>query len=587
MFIILMNEDSTTVDSITTDSLAAYGVPVIINLTNFPNRLLNKVFYTTREISPTGYELDLAEVLSLTPFMLDSYGQGQLNLVSQRGLDPNQTKLFLNGHRFDNYLFGFFDLRKLPVQFIERMEIGENTTGITSNTINLISKVNHYDKPYSYLNYTTGDWGTNIYNLDFTRPITNDFGFYLSGLYWGYEGYRTHSDVKINSFYTNFYYNQFIPMRLDIIYFSNDYGIHGNTLDTLYGRGNDKFLDVCYVNGFNNHKITLYYNLQQGNYADPFASTLSTKNYGLNTESYLHTDNFEFIYGFAGSMSNIKTDLYGYHEVSSLNFWAKLNKSFSRCVSSISNHVEWLNTYNIFYEPKILLGLNIFDATYLIGSVSRSFRIPSICETYEPRTIAYPYYGMNGNSDLQPEYYWIQEFGIKRENFILDFYKYDFTNHIINQFDTTGYYVPQNLSSWQTVGIENYLELPIAFTNPNDTTSTTEISLGFASNYLFKGDSLPFVPKGMVNFFLSLKRKSARFTFALVAKQRTVSARQDISGQEMAPFSIFGLDGTIKFITLSCHLKIDNVFNRSYAIFSDYPMPPRSFTVSIKWEFWN
>ena len=45
--------------------------------------------------------------------------------------------------------------------------------------------------------------------------------------------------------------------------------------------------------------------------------------------------------------------------------------------------------------------------------------------------------------------------------------------------------------------------------------------------------------------------------------------------------------GLIKFMNLSCTLRLNNVFDEDYAYVPLYPMPPRNFNVSIKWEFWD
>lgn len=587
MFIILINGDSTVTDTVAIDSVVVYEIPEIINFQMCDTLLPSRISCSEEDIILTGHSQNLVDALYFTPFMLHIYGYGQLNLIAHKGLDPKHTMLFLNGHKLDNPIFGYFNVTTLPVQIFESISIGGDMMTSAPNSINMISRVNHYDRPFSLVNYTFGDFGTNIYNIDFTRPITNDFGFYLSGLYREYEGYRGNDDFKIGSFYTNIYYNRFFPMRLDIVYFSDDYEIAGSTLDTLYGRGKDKFIDVCFVYGAGNHKIAIYHTLVNAEYTDPFASTSSIRNYGFHTRSYHTFNNLGLSYGLMGQRSLIETDLYGSHAINSMALWLQCNKSFENFFLSVASRGEWISNYDFFYLPKVSFGVDIFDSTYLTGTVSRSFRAPSLSETYESPEVIYPYYRIKGNIDILPEYYWLQELAIKRKNIELNFYKYDFTNRIVTHLDSVGYYIPENINPWQTIGVEGYLELPFYFNGNTDGKSSTEISVGFSGNYLFKGDSLPLVPKGISSFFLSIKRKTERLSLGLLIKERFVGIRHDISGQRLTSFRVFSTAGTIKFISLSCTLNIDNIFDESYAYIANYPMAPRSFSLSIKWEFWD
>ncbi len=580
MFMILMNEDSTTVDSV-----QVYEIPEIIHFSF--DSAIEKELHTTQNIVPEHYDLNLTEAISDSPYMLMNYGTGQLSTISRRGQDPRHTTIFLNNHRIDNPLFGYIDLTTLPIQFIENISVGQNYFG--SEGINLTSKVNHYDTPFSYINFTTGDFGSNIYNIDFTRPITNDLGFYLSGLYWKSQGHRVNSHFEINSFYTNFYYNQILPMRFDIIYFSNDYGISGDITDIHYSKAEDKFIDACWICGDNEHKIALSYTSTKNQYTDTIAGSSqehTIRNYGADINNYYSIDDFEIIYRFMGVLSKIESDFYGAHSVHSLNLFANVNKSFNAFLFSISNRGEIKNENKFFYAPKISVGINIFGSTYLFGSISRNYRNPSIAEMYAPYELFGPYGQVKGNSELLSEYYWSQEFGIKRKNSTLTFYKHDYDDLIVIQPNGNDYFMPHNIDSWQTIGVETCLEVPVRLSDHLGT-SVTEISAGFSGNYIFKGDSLPFIPDGTARISLSLKRNTKRFGTSLTAKGEFVGHRQDMNGQLVDPFGIISVAGTIRFVTLSFTLRLDNIINEKYAYIPNYTMEPRHLKFSIRWEFWD
>jgi outer membrane receptor protein involved in Fe transport len=592
MFFFLMGEDSLSVDSVTVDSLIAdsllvYEIPEIID---FP--MCNTTTPYTNACMPksnvfTGYEQSLIDYFSITPFMLHIYGIGQLSTIAQRGENPEHTAFFLNGHRLSNPLFGYFNTVVLPVQFFESISTGEDIMTSSSQSINLVSKINQYDKPFSYVNYTFGSFKNSMYNIDFTRPITNDIGFYLSGLYRNFEGYNGNDDFQIASFYTNLYNNQILPMRCDIIYFSNDYGILHSPVDTLFGRGKDTFFDASFVAGLNNHSITAYYTMNENDYSEPYAHISLVKNYGIHTRSNHTIHDFIVQYGCMAEKNMIDSDLFGSHRINGFVLWVQLEKSFKRLFLTVASRGEWISNYDVMYLPKIVCGVDVYDSTYVTGTVSRHFRAPSIVETYESNVISYPYYSVQGNKDLLPEYYWVQELGIRKKNiFVINCYKYDFTDRIVAQLDNEGFSTYQNINSWQTIGVEGYLEVPFYVRHGNGN-SLTEISAGYSGNYLFKGDSSSLVPKGISNLYLTLKRLTDRFSFIVLVKERFIGMRHDMSGQDLDPFGLFSIVGTIKFISLSCTLTIDNILDESYDYVPNYPMPPRSFALSIKWEFWN
>lgn len=600
MFVILFNDDATTIDStkvhedsIEVDSAVVYEIPEIIN---FDSKNIARTLYTTQDVTPSDWDFNLTDAFFHTPFMSTSFGDGQLNLVSKRGRNPRHTILYFNNHPIDNPLFGYINLTKLPVQFIENTVLEQNYFG--TDRINLTSKLNHYDKPFSYIRFTTGEFSTNLYNIDLSRPITHKFGFYLSGLYWDSHGYQLNSQFKIGSFYTNIYYNQIIPMRFDLIFFSNDYGLPGNDLDTLNHRtGKDKFIDACYVVGTNNNQAALYYTTNSTHYLDSLSGSSfehNIENYGVDFRNYHNIKGYEIIYVLTNVISKIDSKVDNNpmfpgdpQSENSSRLWTLLNKSFNRVLLSVSNVCELRNTQDFFYAPGITFGFNMFDSTYFTGAVSRNYRIPYLSETYVPGEIPCSYWCIRGNENLVPEYYWSQELGIKRENIALTFYKHDYENLIFLQSDTDSCYTPRNIDSWQTIGVETYLKAFIQFKKHSEAKAVTEISAGVGGNYLFKGDSLPLISKGNSNLFISLKRETKRFGLGLMMKGQFVGHRQDVSGQEMNPFSIFSIEGTIRFMSLSFNLCFDNILNEDYAYIPNYTMKPRHVNFTVKWEFWD
>jgi hypothetical protein len=579
IFIILLSEDTTNVDS-----AQIYQVPEIIHF-GLNEKSVSGKLYALQEIDPAVYDFDINDALLSTPFISIGCGYGQLNTVAHKGRGPQYTEILLNSHLIDSPLYGYNDLSKFPIHFIECISAGKDYLG--RDMINLTTKVNHYDKPYSYIKFKTGDFSTNLYNINFTRPITNDFGLYVGGLFWDSKAHLLNRQYKISSFYTNLYYDRLLPMRFDIIYSTNTHGITGTAVDSIGGESDDTFIDACFVCGKDNHRIAFYYNSDQNNYSYPFTNQLykdDVKNYGVDLENYHNFNGLEIIYKLKGAISDIASDLCGSHSARSLDLWMQFNKSFHNLALSFSNHGA-LAGANVFYAPVISSGFNILNNTYIFASLSRNYRAPSISEIYE-QPIA-PCCSIMGNQNLLPEYYWLQELGIRRKNFALILYNNYYDDFITLQPESVNYYTYTNINSWHTMGIEGFFEAGINIHKNPVAQSITRLSVGYSNSYLFKGYSLPLIPRGNSSIFIALKRQTARFDLGLRLKEQFVACRTDINGTEMNSFRIFSVVGTARLIDIKLALSFENILNQDYEYIPNYTMPPRRFHFTIEWEFWN
>lgn len=580
MFIMTMSQDS-----ITADSTAGYEIPKIVHF-DFDSAIEKPLFNIQQNI-PEDYDMNLAEALFHAPYMFMDFGTGQLTELSRRGQDSKHTTVFLNSHRIDNPLFGSTNILLIPIQFIEIVSVGGQHFGL--NDVDLDTKINRYTMPYSSLQFMTGAFNTNLYNIDFTRPITNDLGIYLSGLHWESQGYHTAVDFKINSLYTNLYYNQTLPMRFDIIYFSNDRGMVEHPTDIASVETKDSFIDACYVCGSNEHRIALYYTNYNNQYIDTISvSSLehTTRNYGADINNYYSFDSFEIIYRFMGVVSKVDSDLYGSHSLHSLNLLANMSKSFKTVLFTISNRGEFKDDNEFFYVPKLSVGFRCFDSTYLFGTIARNYRAPTLAEIYGTGNSPGPYGWVSGNSELVPEYFWSQEYGIKGGNSALILYRHNYEDLIMLQADSQEHYTPHNVDTWTTMGIEGFFEMPVRL-DKDVSKSVTEISPGFGGYYLFKGDSLPFIPQAHARASLSFRRETERLGLGFTIRGELVGSRRDIQGNTLDPFTVVSVIGQVRFITLSFILRLDNISDQRYAYIPPYTMEPRHLDFLIKWEFWD
>ncbi len=582
----------TSGDSTATDSAIVYEIPEIIQMGSESG--LERFLFHKQTINPEDYDFALSNTLFRTPFMAVSHGNGQLQLLSIRGQEPSHTNVFLNNHRIHDPLFGTINLATLPIQFIEKVYVGQDFYG--SDGIYLKTKINRYDKPFSSIRFMTGEFDENLYNIDFTRPITNQFGFYLSGLHWDSRGHRENTQFQINSFYTNLYYNHIIPTRLDFIYFSNEHGASEDVTSIHNSTATDRFVDVSLVGGTNEHKCAFYHTRSSSHYHDSLSNLLfedMVRNYGIELENYLVLKGYEISYNLRGVLHAMETEVHSdplFPRLSdtenALQFWTSVNRSFHKTIFSLLNRCELKDTRDFFYAPRLTMGIILFDSTFLTAALSRNYRTPLFSETHFSETISHPLSDIRGNGELLPEYYWLQECGIKKKNSAITFYKYDFDKPIVVQLDVNDSYRYQNIDTWQTIGLEGYIDLPIYLESRQDK-SVTGISIGFSGNYLFTGDSRPFIPKANAGIYLSLKRNTERFGLEITTRGKLIGSRQDIDGNTLDPFTAVSVIGSVRFITLSFISQLSNVFDENYAYVPPYTMEPRHLNFSVKWDFWD
>lgn len=582
MFIMLVDIDSSLVDSSTT-----YEIPAVI-IFGFDSTFAQKNLCITQETEPDYFNLDFSDALFKMPCLDINLGRAQPFMLFCQGQTTRFSNIFLNNHMLNDRLFNGFNLDRLSVQFAEKIILTSDQ--MHRRGLNIVSKVNHYDRPFSFVQYTTGSFGTNLYTADLSRPITNDLGFYLSGLHWTAAGHRLNNDHEISSFYTNFYLQKIIPSRFDIIYCSGTTGFPGTDQDTLNGTVIKDFIDVSLCTGNENHKMTAYYNMNTEEYTNltaisPFKNTV--KNLGIDLANYQKLKGFELDYRLAGALNMIDSDVYGSYDHNSLSLWARLARNINKFILAGSGLFEVENTEDFFSMPKFTIGVDVFDSTFVIGSLSKHYRHPSIAETSIPESIYTQYFTVVGNDLLRPESYWSQELSIKRKNANITLYKHDYDDRIILSIDSNGLYHAENLESWRIIGLESALATTIHLTQNLEKGTTTELSVGYYGNYIFQGDTLPLLPKSNSSVSITFKKQTQKFTIGATLQEQFVNKRQDFSGNEIAGFRTFSGLAFLRIFDLHISFGYNNIFDEEYFFIPNYTMPARNYSLAIKWDFWN
>ena len=161
MLILLTETDSTGVDTLKT-----YAVPEIVSF--------HDGMHIIGETVPDYHEQSITDMLIDFPVTQYSYGEW-IGAATTKGRKPSYTHIYVNGRRQPTDATGYFNLAQLPLHFFERLSYGNSVTGAGLSCYNFESKLNRYNKPYSYARFTFGSFRSNIYEMDLTRAIADGY----------------------------------------------------------------------------------------------------------------------------------------------------------------------------------------------------------------------------------------------------------------------------------------------------------------------------------------------------------------------------------------------------------------------------
>lgn len=578
MFLILIL--LSTNDSISVDTVQTYEIPEIVMFQNGIS--------VVREVVPRYYEQSTGDVLTNLPMAALSYGFTGVNGVSFRGAKPYYTRIYLNGRQQRHNLTGYFNLAQLSLHSTEKITSGQSINGGGSSSLNFESKVNRYDRPYSFARFMFGSFENNIYGIDLTRAITNELGLYMSGEYHKTAGFREQADAQRLSVYANVYYNHFFPARFDIFYSDHDYGFPGMVNRPIEGRQKDMFLDASATVAFKHSVMNFFYNARNAEYADSQNVVYvdhRIKQVGADLSYHYDLFGIAVDYGVASYFLDVDGTVASYVDVP-LDLWARLSKEYRRFSLKAAGYFGKAGDHENFYCPRLEASYDFFESTGFYVSLGRDARAPSDLEIHSMFDTLNPYFIVDGNKDLISEYCWIQEAGVRSNQVAIGFYRYDYDNFITVNPGPANYYEFVNIDSWLVTGCEACFDLPLRFYN-TDSSITISVVVGGSGSVIIDGDSVPFTPQYQLGGQLSFTRETSRFGFGAAVRGEVYGRRIDISGQELSGFTVISAAGLVRFMGLSLVARINNLFDENYAYIPHYPMAPRNYDVSVKWEFWD
>ncbi|HEX7319960.1 MAG TPA: TonB-dependent receptor [bacterium] len=546
-----------TADTTKKDTIWIYEIPDIVALKG-KNALDNTVAEVPVLLSPV-YQYTTPEVFLSSPFFL--LKKNNSVLLASHSCDPLQTGYYLNSHPLNDRFSGFVDLNAVPVSCPDSIAAFKNTGGNLLD-IDLKSKVNRYERPFSVINFTTlGD--NTIYNIDFTRALTNDMGLFFSGLYSNIFKSQDNLYHKLNAYCGNLYCNRYLPLRFDFLYSSSAYGTEEE----------NSLFDVSFTADILHNKLCVYYSRFGISWADSAGDSPinDSKNFGLVTETVKKTGLCDLYLGLDGVLSAVTTDHEGTFNGRSGKVFTGIGKIWQRLVFGADNSTSCGDDGAIRFSPRLTAGYDLFDSTFVTACVSRGFRLPTIAETDAPIDTAL----YVPNPELKAATWWNKEIGLKKGNYSVALYNTDLNDYIVYVQDIDwGYLQPHNRGGWSLSGIEG----------------TVGFSLGkfldykLAGNYLFSGEPAYYLPSRYLSSSLTLKHENERSMQAIVLQGQYIGERADLSNTVYPEVGVVSIVGMIRFITLTAVLKVENILDQDVPF---TPVPRLNTSLSLRWEFWD
>ncbi len=564
-----------------------------------------------------------------TSIYIKSYGPGGIATSSFRGSSAGHTMITWNNVNLNNPMPGQFDLSLVPAGLIDKLQIYYGSSSMEVNNgglggaINLETGPDWSGKNQLYVNPRTGSFGSysglikvitgshiiNSSTKAYFNMSENNFRYLntasSSEPYWerrennqlmqkGFiqEIYLRNSEKGL--FSGRFWYqssdrNMPVPITSNVLY----------PPEKQYDESLRTMIDYSHENGNLKYKFTGVLLSDKLHYLNKTAR-IDSKNHSrsiiLKTEMNARL----------GSKTKLKVDI-----ADEMNF-VNSNNYTSLCrrnivTAGLLSEIEItprLITTTIFREMVVDDKLNAPDFSvsgeyrlipsqnyFLKASFAHNSRIPTLNDRY---------WSPGGNPDLKIENSYMTEVSLEMDRNLSTFLNFKsevtlFRNSLNNLIQWMpgdySYWVAKNAGKALTSGIESIMSLSYSSSKINllikaDYTFNRAVSansFNSVENEKLKKNQLIYVPANKLNTMLKVKWEQFYSTFSsnIVSKRYiTPDNSQYLPGYTISNLD-FGMLLTKRITSYDFIFSVDNVFNSNYQNIAWYPMPGRSFSLSI------
>ncbi len=551
--------DTILTDSLRQDSVKADTMPVIYpvpDIVQYRDRDPDNAGFLS--FQPRAYDLFLDDLLQ-SAGMLAKNGR----LVTRGRVAPARAQLDLNSRVLENRIYGACDTRLMQLQCLESISPD-------GGDADLRTRINRYDRPYSHIRFTTLG-NTTLYNLDLTRALNNNIGFYLSGVYSKHPAALSDSDETRNAFYGDFYTCGTISSRLDLIY--SDRNLPGIEKGSMY--------DASLVLGKGPFRSRIFYNSQitEHDNSTGIRPRSRTAHIGAEFRGDHDLSPFRFDWEARFNTDQIRTrSVYPSYYIendylSSIDLAGEYDPGRFRFVLGARGETDFDSDW--YPAPRGRIGFAPKDSQELFLSLDRTYHRPTIGEQFGAEYVYDPSYILIRSDHPKTEDAWRMVAGYNMRNITLTFFNDEITDYIkyahASYDDTSREYEVINIPHGRIRGFDLCAILPLRW----------GFSIGAAGNYLLEHED-GSCPDYSIFGSLAWLHTHGRARYEICGWGRYLGGRYGWSGGDDRP--VLYAAAAIRYIALSMSLRIENILDDTI---SDFTVPSRNVTLSIQWEFWN
>lgn len=573
------------------------------------------------------------EVLSTLPGLyIQNYGGfGGMKSVSIRGTSSSQSVMMIEGIRLNSSQNGMIDVSTIPVSFLQSIEVtrtgstalyGANAIGgaINFRLGNLMAQKPSLNINKSSFETYTASSTFGFTNKDFTTNVSIN-GIKSRGNYpflhneFGTTSTKQRDNGDFNQFsgVLTTTYSPSSTSSITTLFMASttDRGVPGAVVQGSVEfknarlKENDYFLSIIGKNSFTSsfHNDTkLWFKNNTLLYTDPDATLFGTD--GMSA-SYNNKDiglQSNFTYDFENrtliesQIELLSTTLEGF-SLEDGEIVTPLRNTFSVSTNLTSPQIHFLTLPFQFFtgirydhisdqnnslSPMISFKISINDYLQFRSSYSYNFRPPSFNEMY---------YLNYGNQNLTSERSHSTTVGVDATVSSLftasaDLFSIRTSNLIVSIPTSPVSWSAQNIGSAENIGLElatkfslleNYLSITSNLTLQNvvdksENSFTYNLRVPYTPNVLFSAQ-----------FLSTFENLSSGITYTSSGNRFSLHGNQT---ESLLPFfhtlSVF-TEYSIRLFPLLIHnrIQVDNLFNHSYTVIRNFPVPGRSFRLNI------
>lgn len=628
ILLIMLPLTSTGQVSILSDTIRINEIVVKANLASSETFSFRETVIDSVILSDYSHE-NLSDLLSNTsPLYIKSYGSGGIATTSFRGTGPGHTVLTWNDTEINSPMLGQADLSLIPAGFIDRIEVLHGNAasfdgkGNAGGNIKIGTKPDWENDKNLLINLGAGSFGkysglgslrTGNRNFQsatkvFMQKADNDFRFLndVAASEPFYERRQNAETEQLSVMQELFFRNERSTTSAHFWYMASDRNLPTILLNTGQPAG-ERQNDVStrYLvsheryNSGRTFKVSAAFISDRLNYVNKLASIDS-----YNRSDRLNlTGRSDILHN---GRSHIKVTIdHDLTRVRSVNYNSIRTRNITSFSASANTKIKgkailFVNMKEIVTDSRFLIpdfstGAEISilkdNRAAIKINYSRSSRLPSLNDLY---------WSPGGNTGLRNEYTYSGEVSIKMKSDQRNPFSFEseytfYTNRMLDLIQWRpgefSYWSPVNLDDVRTKGLESMYRLNFqagqfktSLTGNYTFTRASIIHAGDGSQS--DGRQLIYIPETLFN--ASLWVVYGNFHNVLT---NSYTGRRFITADNsdyLPAYSVSSITFGHRFRTgnhiLDVNLKVDNIFGTDYQAVAYYPMPGRSFMLSVIYQ---